>query len=370
MPPKRIPTGRVFQKSYKDRHGNPRKTRDWWIKYYSNGRPVEVCAETDNYDEALSKLRERMAKAARIRQHSVDPAFVKVDQLLDLLIEDYEFKKRASIIDTKARIEKNIRPFFESKRAIDVTTTMLKRYVKSRKAEDATINREMALIRRAFRLGFQHDPQLVERVPYFPMLEVDNARQGIVSYEQYRALYYALKDRPYARTALVIAYHTGARKGEIRKIRLEFVDLKNERIELVRKTTKNKTGRYLPIYGDMAAELEMAMAAARKDESAYLIQENGRPVFDFEKAWKTACKSAGVPAALFHDLRRTAATNMIEAGMSEKEAMEITGHKTRSIFERYNIVHTKRQKEAGQKLEKHLNLLRGADSGADKRTVH
>ena len=79
--------------------------------------------------------------------------------------------------------------------------------------------------------------------------------------------------------------------------------------------------------------------------------------FDFEKSWKTACKAAGIPEALYHDLRRTALTNMIEAGFSEKEAMTVSGHKTRSVFDRYHIVSSRRLKELGKKMEAHLAEL-------------
>jgi integrase len=133
---------------------------------------------------------------------------------------------------------------------------------------------------------------------------------------------------PYARIALVIGYHTGARKGEIREIRRDKIDLARRRIQLPGRTTKNGKARYLPIYGDMAAELDMALSAAEAT-CFFLVQRDGKPVYDFDKAWATACKAASIPEALFHDLRRTALTNMIEAGLSEKEAMEITGHKTR-----------------------------------------
>jgi integrase len=63
---------------------------------------------------------------------------------------------------------------------------------------------------------------------------------------------------------------------------------------------------------------------------------------------------AGVHNTLFHDLRRTALTNMIEAGFSEKEAMEISGHKTRSVFDRYHIVSDRRLRQLGERLEAHM----------------
>jgi integrase len=169
---------------------------------------------------------------------------------------------------------------------------------------------------------------------------------------------------------LVIAYHTGARKGEICSIRTDYVDLKAKRIFRPGRTTKNGKPRYLPIYGDMAAELEMALAAADR-RCPFLIQRNSERVFDFEKAWTTACDAAGIQKALFHDLRRTALTNMIEAGLSEKEAMEISGHKTRAVFDRYHIVSDRRMKQNAEKLGEHLkakeNIARDCSPGTDAR---
>jgi len=193
---------------------------------------------------------------------------------------------------------------------------------------------------------------LVLRVPHFEMLPVDNVREGTIDHEQYRAIRDVLP--LYARIALVIAYHTGARKGEIRSIRKERVDLKAGRINLPGRTTKNGRPRYLPIYGDMAAELDMWLTHITGKTCPFLIQHHNQPVFDFEKAWATACEAAGVPGTLFHDLRRTAVTNMIEAGLSEKEAMEISGHKTRAVFDRYHIVSERRMKQNAETLEAHL----------------
>jgi integrase len=157
----------------------------------------------------------------------------------------------------------------------------------------------------------------------------------------------------YARISLVIGYHTGARKGQIRKIRKERIDLPNARIELTGKTTKNKKASYLPIYGEMADEIAMAISAG-DSKCPLLIQREGKPVFDFEKSWKTACERAGYKETIFHDLRRTAITNMIEAGYSEKDPKEISGHKTRDVFDRYNIVSSKRIRSLATKMEEYL----------------
>ncbi len=145
-----------------------------------------------------------------------------------------------------------------------ITPSVLRKYIDKRlkersKSANASVNRELAYVRRALNLGAQEDPPLVLRVPHFEMLPEDNVREGVLAHDQYRSIRDLLPG--YARIALVIAYHTGARKGEIRKIQVNRIDFKAARIELPGRTTKNSRPRYLPIYGDMAAELEIAIEA-------------------------------------------------------------------------------------------------------------
>ena len=159
----------------------------------------------------------------------------------------------------------------------------------------------------------------------------------------------------------------------VRATTSNYLDLKAKRIFRPGRATKNGRLRYLPVYGDMAADLEVAIATADR-RCPFLIQRNGERVFDFKKAWATACAAAGVKEALFHDLRRTALTNMIEAGLSEKEAMEISGHRTRAVFDRYYIVSDRRMKQNAKKLGEHLkakeNLSNEAASGKTNRRLN
>jgi integrase len=302
-------------------------------------------------------LRKKVAAAEEIGQLVEHPERVRMGQLFDLLLNWYTLKGRRNTYDVKRKIEKKngLRVWFGKMKPQEVgskiTSYIAWRRREKKPPQNSTINRELAYVRRAMKLGAEQKPPLVLRVPKFEMLPEADPREGIVSHETYRAVRDVLP--VYVRIALMIGYYMGARKGEIMTILRDKVDLKALRIEIPRRRSKNNRPRFLPIYGPMAAEIEMALAAG-DPKCPFLIQREGQPVQDFEKSWATACTLAGVPAALFHDLRRTALTNMIEAGWSEKEAMEVSGHRTRAVFDRYHIVSERRMKEISGRLDAHM----------------
>ena len=162
----------------------------------------------------------------------------------------------------------------------------------------------------------------------------------------------------YLKLLFVLGYHTGARLGELRSITWPQVEA--HRIVLYPGTTKNGDGRALPIYGEMAGWIEMAKESRKAFPKCwYLCQHDGQPLGDScaKKAWKTACKSVGLPELRFHDLRRSAVRNMDRAGVPRTVAMKVSGHKTESMFNRYNIVSERDVAEVKNRMETYLSSL-------------
>ena len=113
-------------------------------------------------------------------------------------------------------------------------------------------------------------------------------------------------------------------------------------------------GRILPISHPIAEALARRRAARRDHDSPPVFHRDGIPVRRWRTTWRTACQAAGVPTRFLHDCRRTAARNLIRASVPERVAMLLTGHKTRAIFDRDNIINEQELLEAGDQLVAYL----------------
>jgi integrase len=154
-------------------------------------------------------------------------------------------------------------------------------------------------------------------------------------------------------------YITGWRvPSEVLTLTWPQVSFDGDSVRLEPGTTKNDEGRTFPFTDDLRALLEEQRARTEEVQRQtgqivpYVFHRRGKPIKDFRGAWDTACRGAGIPGRIPHGFRRTAVRNLVRAGVPERVAMQLTGHKTRSVFERYNIINEADLQDAAAKLNR------------------
>ncbi|MGD0072955.1 MAG: site-specific integrase [Candidatus Binataceae bacterium] len=323
--------------------------KTWWLQYFIRGQRIRESSGSSNRADAVKLLKQRTAEAGNGKPVGPQVEKTRFEDLAGMLVSDYRTNRRKSL----ARIEDalgHLRVFFGDFRAHDVTSDRVTSYVAFRqdeKAANATINRELAALKRAFHLAAK--ARKVALLPEITMLEEDNAREGFVEQAQFLTLREALPDD--LKDPITFLWLTGWRVGEMRSLRWQSVY--SDAIRLRRENSKNKRGRELPLVGELAEVIERARTT-RRPECAHVFNRDGQPIGSFRKSWITACRKAGLGDLRVHDLRRSAARNLIRAGVSEHIAQQFTGHKTASVFRRYDIITERDLAEAAARLEQHL----------------
>jgi len=325
-----------------------RRGKTYWIKYFRHGKQFAESTHTDKVEIAKRILKTREGEISEGKMPSVCFDRIGFDELIEDYLTDYRINGKRTVKRAE-RCAKFLLTEFQGMRAPEITTTAIKRYIEKRMNKNianATINRELAAIKRAFNLGARCTPPKVSRVPYIPMLKENNVRKGFIEHEAYLALREAMPE--YLKPVLTFGYFTGWRKAEILNLEWSQVNLREGIVRLEPGETKNSEGRTLYVEPELW-DLLKYLHKNRRMDSLFVFNCNGKKIGDFRKSWDSACAVAGNSGLLFHDLRRSAIRNMVRAGVSERVAMTITGHKTRCVFDRYNIVSQDDLKDAALK---------------------
>ncbi|MGH9403826.1 MAG: tyrosine-type recombinase/integrase [Terriglobia bacterium] len=315
--------------------------------WYRNGH--RFCENTHKSDKA-----EAQAEMERMIADCEAGNFAKPDKtpptliaMLNEALRMYKRKERKSLEHVE-RHAKRLRKGFPGRRADEITSDHVNDYIETRleeEAANATINRELAFLRFAYKLAGKTRKLKAEVIPHIEMLPENNRRTGFFEQEHYEAV---LKELPeYVKGVLTLGYWTGMRKAEMLGLRWEQVDIFNRLVFLER--TKNGEDRTLPLNDELFAMMT-EQAKWRMDACPFVFHRFGQRIKSFSKAWHTACEKAGCPGKLVHDLRRTGVRNLVRAGVPQSVAMKISGHKDPRIFERYNITDTRDIAEAMRKV--------------------
>jgi integrase len=211
-------------------------------------------------------------------------------------------------------------------------------------------------------------------VPVFPRIDVDNVRTEFFEEAEVTAILEALPEA--VRPVVRFAHLTGWRiPSEVLTLTWDRVDFFAGVIRLDPGTTKNREGRTFPF--DVSPELESLLKSQRLEAelgslssggkiAPWVFHRNGRQIKSFRGAWARACKDANLEGRVGHDFRRTAVRNFVRAGVPERVAMMLTGHKTRSVFDRYNIVNEADLRAGVAKLASVRSIAQDAPKPAER----
>lgn len=331
-------------------------SRFWWAQFYQDGRAVRKSTGTAVKEEAAAALRRLMGDAERglpvtdgslryadLRSALIDSYVQKGNKSLEMRPDGTETLTGLSQLDKACGWSATERGIKISK----LTTEWTRKFQRERLEEGAgpsIINRSLQALRRGLNI-LREDGKLAV-VPKIRLLKEPSARQGFVEPAKFQELLGALPS--FLRPLVAVLYYTGARRGEALQIEWEQVDLDRREITLREEQTKTSEPRVLPLPSRVVALLQD-------------IEPKHGKVFDatnLRVEWERAVVAVGLGTRekidggegkhdwyrfrglRLHDLRRSAVRNLIKSGAREKVCMEISGHKTRDVFDRYHIVVT------------------------------
>jgi integrase len=354
----------------------------FWIKYYRNGKPYRESSKSDKITKAQKLLKKREGEIAEGKLPGIYFDKVTFNELAEDFLTDYRINGK----DTLSKAERSVKylkRFFGGMKATEITTDKVKTYIGKRMEDEmsnASINRELAALKRMFHLAARCTPPKVNLIPHIPMLKESNVRKGFFEHSEYLALKKVLPED--LKPIVTFAYHSGWRKAEILGLTWDKVDLKEGTVRLDHGETKNEEGRILYMNDELLKEMHK-IQAKRHLGCPYVFHRDGQPIAGFRKAWVSASIKIGlcevlrddegkpvvvkdkkgnekvvkVPTKIFHDFRRMAIRDMVRSGVSERVAMSISGHKTWNVFDRYNIVSDQDLKEAAKKKQAYHERL-------------
>jgi len=328
-------------------------SRFWWAQYRANGQTIRESTKCEAHDDAETFLATR--RVARGNGALLTGArHVTLAEVQRLAGDRYRadgcraVKRLGLAWNALTDKDAGLPP-----RALDVTTAAVTAYERRRLdlgRARSTVNYELACLRRGWRLAIEAKLLPADSLPAIHTPTPDNARQGVVTRDELATITARLP--AWATPVVHFLSLTGWRVNEALRLTWRNVDQKRECLRLEAGEAKGKKARTFPYDSlpPLATLLELQRAEA--NATGYVFLKDGHPLVykELRKTWKAACRAAKVPGRLMHDLRRSAASNLVEAGVDEGTIMKLCGWKTRAMFDRYHIVKEDAKRVAVAKL--------------------
>ncbi len=206
---------RISKRKWKDKTGKIIEGDVWWIKYYRHGKPYRESSGSTKITDTRDLLKKRDGEVIEGKLPGIHFEKVTFNELAEGYLTDYRINKKDTIEKAERCVE-YLKTSFDGVRAMDVTIDKIKSYIEKRMDEglsNATFNRELAALKRMFRLAVKCTPPKVAMIPYVPMLKESNVRKGFFEVHEYQALREVLPDG--LKPLVTFAYHSGWRKTEI-----------------------------------------------------------------------------------------------------------------------------------------------------------
>jgi integrase len=341
-------------------------SKNYYAQIYRDGRPCRISTGTDVKQEAQGFLRNLLTDADNGKAFIGDVQKITYGQLRASLLQNYvergnksllvhadgtEFINGLEVLDEFYGYKSEDEPGVQ---VTKITTDSAREFATKRLAEgvtNSTVNNSLKLIRRMLRIA--HEDGKIQVVPKIRMYKANGARKGFLPREQFDEL---LSHLPvHLRPLIAFLYWCGVRLGEALQIEWSQVDMNGALIRIEDEQAKSGEARTVPLPDVLVKMLEQVEV------------KTGR-VFNgtnLRKSWCKACDACGLgtlepiddhnnrryTGLIVHDLRRSAIKNLMKAGVNEKVAMAISGHKTRAVFDRYHIVDETDVLEAMRKVQ-------------------
>lgn len=198
------------------------------------------------------------------------------------------------------------------------------------KRKPASVNKIVTYLSTAINYAIKMDKIHLKNPCYgIPKLPENNARDVVLTNEQYEELFRVMPG--HLQPLLAFAFFTGCRRSEVLRLRRCDINLKDNVIHV--RDTKNSEDRFVPIAEPLKRILLPLLLKCNDQDNIFTFR--GKPMTDFHKGFRSACRRVGLEYLRFHDLRHTALTNWHNQGHSHFLIMQASGHKTLSCFQRY-----------------------------------